>query len=65
MSQLIPLIFFMMFYIYFTVKTFQDLWATFKESTGGNRQTNPFGKQQDDDRSFFLKFVNFIGIDEQ
>ena len=35
MNQVIPLVFFIMFYLYFTVKTFQDLWATFKESTGG------------------------------
>lgn len=45
MNQLIPLFFFICFYLYFTVKTFQDLWATFKQSTGAGTRANPFGKQ--------------------
>ena len=58
--------FFILFWIYFTVKFFKDLWIIYRLKVRPAKPPVilPGGRIQEDERSCFQKTIGFIGIDE-
>lgn len=61
----------MLFYVYYTVRFVLELYATFKknkkEKNPKNENHSKYGgaRANDDETNFGMKFLRFIGIDEQ